>query len=46
MRRQNQRAVNAAAPAPAPGEHTAEVLGGTLGLSATEIEQLRADGVV
>jgi len=36
----------AAAPAPAPGEHTAEVLGGTLGLSATEIEQLRADGVV
>ena len=36
----------AATPAPAPGEHTAEVLGGTLGLSAAEIERLRAEGVV
>jgi len=36
----------AATPAPAPGAHTAEVLGGTLGLSAAEIERLRAEGVV
>jgi crotonobetainyl-CoA:carnitine CoA-transferase CaiB-like acyl-CoA transferase len=36
----------AAAPAPAPGEHTAEVLAGMLGLEPDEIERLRADGVV
>ena len=36
----------AASPAPAPGEHTAEVLSTLLGLSPPEIQALRADGVV
>ena len=36
----------AAAPAPAPGEHTAEVLGALLGLSPADVGRLRADGVV
>src|SRR5207244_4404574 len=34
-----------ATPAPAPVDHTAEVLGGTLGLFADAIERLRAAGV-
>jgi crotonobetainyl-CoA:carnitine CoA-transferase CaiB-like acyl-CoA transferase len=36
----------ATSPAPAPGEHTAEVLSTLLGLSPEEIERLRGDGVV
>jgi crotonobetainyl-CoA:carnitine CoA-transferase CaiB-like acyl-CoA transferase len=36
----------AASPAPAPGEHTAEVLSSLLGLSPREIDRLRGDGVV
>lgn len=31
---------------PAVGQHTDEVLGGILSLSATELAQLRADGVI
>ena len=33
-------------PAPLLGEHTAEVFGEWLGMSAADIEQLRVDGVV
>jgi formyl-CoA transferase len=32
--------------APRLGEHTREVLGGSLGLSATELDDLAADGVI
>jgi formyl-CoA transferase len=32
--------------APLLGEHTAEVLGGLLGLSADELAQLKKDGAV
>jgi crotonobetainyl-CoA:carnitine CoA-transferase CaiB-like acyl-CoA transferase len=34
------------APAPLLGEHTAEVLGGVLGMTAEEVEALRREGVV
>ena len=33
-------------PAPAIGEHNKDILGGTLGLSAAEIDRLRANGVI
>ena len=33
-------------PAPAIGEHNEDILGGTLGLSAAEIDRLRASGVI
>jgi formyl-CoA transferase len=33
-------------PAPLLGEHTAEVLGDWLGLSAADVEGLRTDGIV
>jgi crotonobetainyl-CoA:carnitine CoA-transferase CaiB-like acyl-CoA transferase len=35
----------AAGPAPAAGEHTAEILTGVLGLGAEEVERLRAAGI-
>jgi crotonobetainyl-CoA:carnitine CoA-transferase CaiB-like acyl-CoA transferase len=33
-------------PAPLLGEHTAEVFGEWLGMSASDVERLRSDGVV
>jgi 2-methylfumaryl-CoA isomerase len=34
------------APAPVLGQHTDEVLGAALGLDATELDKLRADGTI
>ena len=41
-----RRARTEVKPAPLLGEHTAEVLGDWLGLSAAEVETLRTKGVV